>query len=628
MAYRPIAQLDLIFIFAEQRLLIQVDVAAHRLLSMLPPFSDPEKSSSARFASEASKAWELLAHRLAGRPRMRLAKDRDWKFPARHERPLTHALPVQPAAVMVYALDGTCKMLVLDMDFGRNGGDMEAQSLAIMEDLKSTGLRFISDYSPSGGRHFYIPLSTAVPQTRARNLVEAIALRHNTLDPGPHRSVASGCIRVPGSAHKSGGHQRLTMPVETALSILENANSTTDLQRLESAYAPELGTNRRFESTVATPVLGQEDLEPGAGGRMSLNALEIARTAQWHPNSYASPSEARMAVIASAVRAGLDHAAITLRMNNGTWPGLRELYGKYRASAASRALSREILKAQQLPRIQGKNTVHRINTSQPQTQGGQPKTQTEYRYLRILRSAVHLLDMRYNQSRGDFQKRLVLRALVEAGVKTGTRFVEFGSRALGLATGLDHTTVSRHLNDLRNDPDPMIVLVRKAQGRVADLYQLQLPADLAASAQAVSYRAGKIHALRPVFRVLGHPAAFVLERLEQGDATAAEISEQTGLSRSMVHEALQTLQSWKLVEPSSFGWSRAYGVSLQLLAETLGATEQVAQQRAAYAEQRVIWHQWLNSRFSPAVTLATEDDEYPFELFDPGPDPMYEEMRT
>lgn len=595
---------------------------------MLPLFGDPEKSSPAHGASEAAQAWALLAHKLAGRPRMRLAKDRDWKFPARHERPISHKLPIQPAAVLVYALDGTCKTLMLDMDFGRNGGDVEAQSLAIMEDLKIAGLRFISDYSPSGGRHLYIPLATAIPQTRARNLVEAIALRHNTLDPGPHRSVASGCIRVPGSAHKSGGHQRLTMPVEAALSILEVANSTATLQRLESAYAAELGTHRRFESPNATPVLDQEESEQSTGGRMSLNALEIARTAQWHPGSYASPSEARMAVIASAVRAGLDHAAITLRMNNGTWPGLRELYGKYRAAAASRALGREILKAKRLPKIQGKTTVHRNNTSQPQTQGGTPKSQNEYRYLRILRSAVHLLDKRYNQGRGDLQKRLILRALVEAGVKTGSRFVEFGARALALATGLDHTTVSRHLKDLRNDSDPMIVLVRAAQGRTADMYQLQLPVDLAASAQAISYRSGKIHALRPVFRALGHPAAFVLERLEQGDATATEISEQTGLSRSMVHEALQTLQSWNLVKASPFGWSRAHGVSLQVLAESLGATEQVAQQRAAYAEQRVIWHQWLNSRFSPAVTLATEDDEYPFELFDPGPDSLYEAMRT
>lgn len=592
---------------------------------MLPSFVDPDKSSARRFSSDAKQIWALLAPKLAGRPRMRLAKDRDGKFPARHERPLSSNLPTQPAAVMVYALDGTCRALMLDLDYGRNGGDLEEQALAIMEDLSLAGLRFISDYSPSGGRHFYIPLSTPIPQSRARNLVEAIAARHNTLDPGPHRSVASGCIRVPGSAHKTGSHQKLTMPVEAALSILETPNRTSDLQRLEEAYASELGARSRHESDLMSPRADQEPHNDGVGPRMSLNALEIARTAQWHPGAYASPSEARMAVVASAVRAGLDHAAITLRMNNGTWPGLKELYGKYRPGASSRALMREVHKAQKLPAFERQPSVHRINTSQPQTQGGQPKSQSEYRYLRVLRNAVHLLDKRYNKSRGDFQKRLVLRAMVEAAFKAGSRFIEFGSRSLALATGLDHSTVSRHLRDLRNETDSIVVLLRKAQGRAADLYQLQIPVDLAASAHSISYRPGKTHALRPVFRVLGYPAAFVLERLEQDDATAAEISEHTGLSKSMVHEALQALQSWNLVGSCAFGWTRMRGASLELLAEVLGATDLVAQQQAIYKEQRKIWHRWLAARFSPAVTLATEHDDYPFELFDPGPDRSYED---
>lgn len=588
---------------------------------MLPSFVDPEKISARRFPSDVDQQWELLASKLAGRPRMRLAKDRDGKFPARHERALSNKLPIQPAAVMVYALNGTCKALMLDFDYGRNGGEIDEQTLAFMEDLNLAGLRFISDYSPSGGRHFYLPLATPIPQSRARSLVEAIALRHSTLDPGPHRSVTSGCIRVPGSAHKTGGHQKLSMPVEAALSILEAPNHTSKLQRLEQMYAAELDTRGRYESDFTVTTSNQEIRETAAGGQMSLNALEIARTAQWHVGAYSSPSEARMAVVASAVRAGLDHAGITLRMNNGTWPGLKELYGKYRPAAASKTLMREILKAQKLPTLDRTTSVHRNNTSQPTTQGGQPKSQSEFRYLRVLRNAVHLLDKRYNNTRGDFQKRLVLRALVEAGFKAGSRFVEFGARALALATGLDHSTVSRHLRDLRGENDPVIVLLRKAQGRTADLYQLQIPVDLSASAHAISYRPGKIHALRPVFRVLGYPAAFILERLEQEDSTAVQLSEHTGLSKSMVHEALLTLRSWNLVESCAFGWTRVRSVSLQLLAEALGATEQVAQQQAVYKAQRVIWHRWLASRFSPAVTLATEHDDYPFELFDPGPDP-------
>jgi len=48
-----------------------------------------------------------------------------------------------------------------------------------------------------------------------------------------------------------------------------------------------------------------------------------------------------------------------------------------------------------------------------------------------------------------------------------------------------------------------------------DLYQLRIPDEIADRAPRVAWRPGKLHALRPVFRELGHPAAFVYEALEQ-----------------------------------------------------------------------------------------------------------------
>jgi len=38
---------------------------------------------------------------------------------------------------------------------------------------------------------------------------------------------------------------------------------------------------------------------------------------------------------------------------------------------------------------------------------------------------------------------------------------------------------------------------------------LRIPDDITARATTVSWKAGKLHALRPVFRELGHTAAFV-----------------------------------------------------------------------------------------------------------------------
>lgn len=59
---------------------------------------------------------------------------------------------------------------------------------------------------------------------------------------------------------------------------------------------------------------------------------------------------------------------------------------------------------------------------------------------------------------------MVLRALGEAAMKTGTRVVEFGCRSLAVATGLDHTTVAAHLRALLSEEDPLIDQLANERG--------------------------------------------------------------------------------------------------------------------------------------------------------------------
>jgi hypothetical protein len=80
---------------------------------------------------------------------------------------------------------------------------------------------------------------------------------------------------------------------------------------------------------------------------------------------------------------------------------------------------------------------------------------------------------------------------------------------------LDHTTVAAHLRALREEDDALIDLIENDRGLQGDLYQLRIPGAITARAGRVSWKAGKVHALRPVFRDLGHPAALVYEALEQ-----------------------------------------------------------------------------------------------------------------
>ena len=144
---------------------------------------------------------------------------------------------------------------------------------------------------------------------------------------------------------------------------------------------------------------------------------------------------------------------------------------------------------------------------------------------------------------------------------------------------MDHTTVAAHLRALRDENDPLIDLMENDRGLAGDLYQLRIPDEIIARATRIAWRPGKLHALRPVFRELGHPAAFVYEALEHTHRAqrSFDLTTSTGLSRRAVHDALQTLAAWNLVTTRGGRWvlSPGAGVALQQLAEQFGCLEAV-----------------------------------------------------
>ncbi|WP_052293852.1 hypothetical protein [Sanguibacter keddieii] len=74
----------------------------------------------------------------------------------------------------------------------------------------------------------------------ARELVEALARRFPTIDAAPHRSARSGCIRTPGSRHKSGGHQQLVTTLASALDILSRPNPADVVEAMRIRLAPQI----------------------------------------------------------------------------------------------------------------------------------------------------------------------------------------------------------------------------------------------------------------------------------------------------------------------------------------------------------------------------------------------------
>lgn len=207
-----------------------------------------------------------------------------------------------------------------------------------------------------------------------------------------------------------------------------------------------------------------------------------------------------------------------------------------------------------------------------------------------------LLERTRYTGRSSISIRWVLRALGEAAMKSGSRYIAFGVRSLSVATGLDHTTVAAHLRALRDEPDPLIDLLENDRGLAGDLYQLRIPDDITNRATTVSWRPGRLHALRPVFRELGHPAALAYEALEAHPGRplrSFDLIGTTGLVRSTIHDALNTLAAWNLVRQHRGHWTLVAGTDLRILAEQFGCLDDVRAQINRHRDERAAYRRAL-----------------------------------
>ncbi|MFC7734132.1 helix-turn-helix domain-containing protein [Actinomadura keratinilytica] len=183
---------------------------------------------------------------------------------------------------------------------------------------------------------------------------------------------------------------------------------------------------------------------------------------------------------------------------------------------------------------------------------------------------------------------------------SGSTVVEFGTRQLAyMAGGIDHTTVARALQQLRQGPYALIDLVQEARGVRADVYQLVVPDAVAADAAWRSWRAGRIEALHPCFRVLGLPAAFAYEALAGGALTASELSTAALLPRSTAYDALRTLAEHGLAERTADGRWRRGDADLDAVAAATGADDLAAAQLDGHRRDRREWHAFLGIVHDP-----------------------------
>lgn len=593
---------------------------------MVQPRSDSSTKVAPAVACPALpvESW-ALAPLIAGAPSYRLGRwiGERFHYPRPKNPPkISRQLPTAPAAVMVHGLDGSVTTLCLDLDTSKAAPSVvrsDAARLAAL--LESCGLRFVEDFSPSGGRHLYVPLADRLSASEARRLVEAMAFTCPSLDPGPHQNISDGCIRVPGSPHKAGGHQVLITPLTSAYDILRRRNPATAVARLQRALAPELSRLENIRRKMQKAIAPDASHQP-APALKETPARRIARTGIYDSLRYASPSEARMAVLCSLAASGQTAHQIKTAMPE-CYPGLAALYG----SKSDRLLEKEFAAAliftrKNTSKPKSSKSAHINDTSLPKySQGGLVPGRSAAAVQQLANDIENILfaiiDQRLTKNFGRESPglRLVLRAVIGYMRTTGRDVLDMGCRTFAAATGRHQSTIARLLPVLVSASEGILTKVADARGRNADVYLVRLPEHFQDLANDLSWRKGKIYGLRPIFRCLGDTAALVYEAIERSrfSPTTADIVRATGYSRTAVDHALASMTSLGMVSRTGWRWTVDAGANLRSLARRLGALEDFEEQVSRHRRERAIWQAWLDrhsSRIEERDVYDPERDEY------------------
>jgi hypothetical protein len=203
--------------------------------------------------------------------------------------------------------------------------------------------------------------------------------------------------------------------------------------------------------------------------------------------------------------------------------------------------------------------------------------------------------------------RLVLLALGQAAMVSGSSTIEFGTRNLALHSALSHRTVARVLRLLAAEDDPLIDLVSPRRLARADRWQLRISAAYTESVRWRRRRAGRVDAVHPAFLILGGTAGLVYQVLDANLVRGAEVARAARLSASATSAALRVLAEHGLAERGPGGWRRG-PVALADVAESTGAADLQREREERYKQDREGWRARLRAYQSARHLPVTSRD--------------------
>ncbi|MFF1254463.1 hypothetical protein ACFVYC_18485 [Pseudarthrobacter sp. NPDC058329] len=300
----------------------------------------------------------------------------------------------------------------------------------------------------------------------------------------------------------------------------------------------------------------------------------------------------------------------------GQFPGLAALYGS--AEKQDRLIRQEWVKAEAWtqkagPRQRRGKNAFINNTSPTEPTGGainRPSTPAIHQLVNDLENVLYaVLDHRLkDRGREGLSLRFLLRALLAYMRMKETDVLDVGCRTLAAAVGKHHVTIARLLPVLARVSDGVLTKVADARHKAADVYVIQLPDQYQQLARELTWRKGKIHSIRPVFRALGDAGALVYEAIERGrhSPTSAELIRSSGISRSTVEKALAAMEGLGMIHRDGRHWKITSTANLRVLAERLGVMEDYQAHISRHRRERAAWHAYLD-RF---IVRLNEADLY------------------
>lgn len=543
----------------------------------------------------ADELWRLFAPAIAGEARVRVA--RDWRQYRRGwEQNLDPARrPARPAAVRIYDVHGETRCVVFDLDAKK-----AASKTAVRRDcerltgwLGEAGCSYVVDESPTGGRHVYVPLDHTRSHTELAPLVRHLRTcgALPTLDPSPMANRTEGCIRPPGAVHRAGGHQRLVTSFPKALSALASRTTAAAWQ----AFTLQLPPVPRTAPDKPPPAGEQWTGQPVERRPLDPVYAQVATVGEYDAERYATPSQARAAVLLHALNRGWTAADITREVEAGRWGGLQQLYtSKYGCSYATKAFAGDLARAEAK---RDEQPLQKSHTSATRPRGGAASAHRAL--LRQWTSAITLaLESKRWTIRQSYGLQLVLVALGDASRRSQSVYTAFGVRHLSMGAGtvLDWATVAAALRQLRAEDDPFILLVDSDRGAGADIYELRVPdaylEDLPDEAALPEPPRG----VHPAFSQLSLPAYRIHTVLQNaaGQLTVREIAAAAFVPVRTVYATLQELLGHKLVRRGLGGRWRLGRRTLDQLARKCGVGRRLVDLVRTWRLERNAWRAVLS----------------------------------